>query len=233
MFNLLDWIYPRHCPICDTILPQSDGKICLQCLEKLDYVKEPSCKKCGKKIHSMQKEYCVDCEKKEHFFESGYSLFTYNEKLKASIYRFKYKGRVEYADFYGEEIAKRLGKKISGWKPDALVPVPLHKSREYKRGYNQSYEIAKVIGKQLEIPVRNDLLYRVKKTVPQKELDENGRQNNLKKAFKLRQNDVKLNTIIIIDDIYTTGSTVDAVAVELLHAGVQKIHYIALAIGEY
>lgn len=196
-------------------------------------MKEPCCKKCGKKIHSLQKEYCADCEKKKHSFESGQALFTYDEKLKASIYRFKYKGRVEYAEFYGEEITKQFGDKIRAWKPDALVPVPLHKSREYKRGYNQSYEIAKVIGEQLKIPVRNDILLRVKKTVPQKELDENGRQNNLKKAFKLRQNDVKLDTIIIIDDIYTTGSTVDAVAVELLHAGVQKIHYIALAIGEY
>jgi predicted amidophosphoribosyltransferase len=81
------------------------------------------------------------------------------------------------------------------------------------------------------IPVLTKLVKRTKNTIPQKELDLSARQNNLKKAFKLCRNDVKLNTIIIIDDIYTTGSTIDAVAEQFREAGVKKIYFVAISGG--
>ena len=111
------------------------------------------------------------------------------------------------------------------------MPVPVHPSRKRKRGYNQAELLAGVISRRTGIPVRQDLIVRQKKTVPQKELDEKQRQNNLKKAFKIIKNDVKLDTIVIIDDIYTTGSTINAMATMLHIAGISRIYYAALAIG--
>lgn len=187
--------------------------------------------KCGKPIGDGQKEYCRDCLENEHFFRQGRALYAYPD-VRQSIYRFKYKGRYEYAEFYGEETAKHLGNVIIGWKPDALIPVPLHNSRKRMRGYNQAEAYADALGRALGIPVNTGLVKRVKKTTPQKRLNRRMRQNNLKKAFKIYGNDVKLNTIIIIDDIYTTGSTVDAMAMALREAGIQNIYYVALAIGK-
>ena len=111
-----------------------------------------------------------------------------------------------------------------------MVPVPLSKQRLYKRGYNQSELLAREVSKQTGVPVLNRFVVRERDTVAQKELNPTERQNNLKKAFKIAQNDVKLSTIIIIDDIYTTGSTVDAVARLLKKAGVKKIYVLALSI---
>lgn len=111
------------------------------------------------------------------------------------------------------------------------MPIPIHPSRKRQRGYNQAELLAKVISARTGVPMRCDIVARRKKTTPQKGLDDVERQNNLKRAFKILKNDVKLSTIVIIDDIYTTGSTVDAMTATLQTAGVKNIYYAALAIG--
>ena len=111
------------------------------------------------------------------------------------------------------------------------MPVPIHRSKKNSRGYNQAQVIAAGLGRLLQIPVDDRLIRRVRRTKPMKDLSAAERQNNLKKAFKICRNDVKLNTIIIVDDIYTTGSTIDAMSYELRRAGVKHIYYVALAIG--
>lgn len=225
----MDILFPRRCPVCDNAAP-AGTLICPECEGRLRYVGQPFCMKCGKPLLEKEAEYCHDCSTKKHYFGKGLALFEYNS-VAASIYRFKYRGRQEYAKFYGRCLAGRLGERILSWKPDALVPVPIHKSRMRKRGYNQAQLLAEELGRQMGLPVKNSVI-RCRNTVPQKQLDDAGRQNNLKKAFKICGNDVKLNTIVIIDDIYTTGSTVDAVARELRKAGCADVYYVALAIGK-
>ena len=112
------------------------------------------------------------------------------------------------------------------------MPVPVHAARKRERGYNQAEALAGEIGRRMGIPVDFRLIKRVKKTLPQKLLDDRERQNNLKRAFKIARNDVKLKRVVIIDDIYTTGSTIDACALELKRAGVEKVYFIAIAIGK-
>ena len=111
------------------------------------------------------------------------------------------------------------------------MPVPIHDSKKKQRGYNQAELIARELGRRLNIPVETNLIKRVRKTIPMKDLSAVERQNNLKRAFKICRNDVKLNTIIIVDDIYTTGSTIDAMAYEMRKAGIKRIYFVALAIG--
>ena len=133
--------------------------------------------------------------------------------------------------FYGRRMACRMEEKRRLWKPDALVPVPLHKRKRKKRGYNQAELLARELSQYWNIPVLTDLVVRCKNTRAMKEIVGTDRQNNLKKAFKLGTNDVKLDTIIIIDDIYTTGSTIDAVSKVCLEAGVSKIYFLTVSIG--
>ena len=120
---------------------------------------------------------------------------------------------------------------LLSWQPDALIPVPLHKSRMRKRGFNQAALVAERMGERLGIPVEEKLLIRVKKTSPQKELNDSARRENLKNAFQLCGNDVKLKRVVLIDDIYTTGSTLDAAAAALLAAGVEKVYFLSICIG--
>lgn len=144
----------------------------------------------------------------------------------------KFHNKREYIDFYGAYMAEILGKKILEWGAQALIPVPLHRSKLRRRGFNQAELLAREIGRALEIPVRPDIVQRVRKTKPQKELLYRERQNNLKGAFKISQYDVKLKKIVLVDDIYTTGSTVDEIAGRLLEQGAKEVYFVSLCIGK-
>ena len=227
---LADLLYPRRCPVCDRAVMPFGSLVCGTCMSKPVYIKAPYCMKCGKELSDEGAEYCGDCMRRRHLFDSGRALYAYRS-MSDSIYRFKYRGRREYAAYYAADMAERLGGWIRRCRPDALVPVPIHTSKRRNRGYNQAEVLAKGLGAILHIPVENGLIRRIRKTAPMKDLSASERQNNLKRAFKICRNDVKLDTIIIIDDIYTTGSTIDAMSYELRRAGVKKIYFAALAIG--
>ena len=226
---ILQLLFPKRCPVCDEIVHPYKAGICSACKRKLKLLTPPWCLQCGKKLYD-EEELCQDCRRKNHNFVRGRALYEYGS-VAPSIYRLKYGKRQEYADFFGEEIAYFLGDFIREIDPDALIPIPLHRKRRAKRGYNQSELLAKAVGRALGIPVYDKLLCRVKNTAPLKRQNPQERQNNLKKAFIIRQNDVKLDTIIIIDDIYTTGSTVDEAADILRQHGVKSVYVITLACG--
>lgn len=226
----LNLVFPPRCPVCDKPAPFPE-RICPACRKKPIVVKEPRCLKCGRYIEDEREEYCRGCRLTVHVFAQGRGLFLY-PSVADSIYRFKYAGRQEYAAFYAQQITERLGRTIRAWQAEALVPVPIHYTRKRERGYNQAEVLAKEIGKRIGIPVDAKLIRRIKKTLPQKLLDDRERQNNLKRAFKIERNDVKLKRVIVVDDIYTTGSTIDACALELKKAGVEKIYFITAAIGK-
>lgn len=227
---ILDLLFPRRCAVCDEPADRLGEGVCKECAGKIVYIKPPFCMKCGKQLREAEGEYCGDCLKKKHSYRQGTALYEYGS-MSDSLFRFKYSGRQEYALFYGKELYERKGKWLFSLKPDGLVPVPIHSSRKRMRGYNQAELLAREVSKLTGIPLYAGLIGRVKKTLPQKELTDRERQNNLKKAFKILQNDVKLDTIVIIDDIYTTGSTIDAMAEVLKEAGVRRVYYMALAIG--
>lgn len=229
--TILDLLYPRRCPVCDGVVTPFGSLICEGCKEHFTYIKAPFCLKCGKKIAAQEEEYCMDCRKKKHLFQSGRAVFEY-KSIADSLYRFKYKGRQEYATYYAACMARSLAGFVKQHQIQALVPVPIHITKRHERGYNQAEVLARELGNLLEIPVRYDLVKRVRKTAPMKNLSSAERQNNLKKAFKICCNDVKLDTIVIIDDIYTTGSTIDAMCAELQKAGIENIYYMVFAIGK-
>ncbi len=232
----LNVIFPARCPICDKIVTPFGEKICPSCKSKIEYAysksyEEGLCMKCGKPLKNTAAEYCNDCLNNEHVFDRGFALYKYRS-VSGSIYRFKYMKRPEYASFYADDIVDKMGPLIRSLKSDVIIPVPMHPLKQNKRGYNQAAVLTKAIGRRMDIPVNERLVERVKNTVPMKELDSHGRRNNLKGAFNIKRNDVKLLTIIVVDDIYTTGSTADAVALELKRAGARKVYVLSLAIGQ-
>lgn len=235
--TILDMLYPVRCPVCGDIVRPKDARICSPCEEKLQIISEPRCKKCSKPIERDQNEYCNDCERKDYHFEQGYSLWVYDLAMKKSISDFKYYNKKEYAKYYIEQITKAYGKSIKKLALDLIVPVPLHKSKYRERGYNQAEILANGIGKELDIPVLPHLLIRNKKTLPQKQLSDKERLKNLQEAFIFndivaREYPKRLKRLLLVDDIYTTGSTIEACTNVLMRHGVDKVYFITLCIGK-
>ncbi len=224
-------LWPDTCPFCGKA---SAGGICVSCRKKSDaqLVREPRCMRCGKPIRYAEREYCHDCIRVNHMYDRGISLWIHKEPVDASIYRFKYHNQRFYAGIYADEIVKYHGKLIRKWRPDVIVPVPLSARRRRKRGYNQAGLLARELGDCLGVPVYTDLVQRVRDTSPQKLLDNRKRKRNLEKAFSAVQIQKMPQCVLVVDDIYTTGSTIDAVAGVLKAAGVQKVYFLTISIGQ-
>ena len=228
--GVLDVIYPRTCPFCDGILKREQD-LCEECYSKLRYIEEPRCKKCGKQLPKDELEYCYDCAITAHMYKEGVAVFVYNDMVSKSIYRFKYHNRRYYARAYGVLMARYCKETIKRWHPDVLIPVPIHHKKMQKRGYNQAELMAKELGFQLNIPIDDRILRRTKHTKAQKELTRSERKKNLEKAFKICADVVEYKKVVLVDDIYTTGSTIDECAKVLMEAGVKEVFFISLSIG--
>lgn len=247
--GLLHLLYPKRCPICDGLVSPSAGAefvwgkeklrisaslyypVCDSCRKKIIYVQEPACKQCGKPLEEVRQEFCGDCARKKHEFLQGKALWVYKGPVKESVYRLKYGNRREYAISYAQEMARQHGRWLRRCQIEAIIPIPLHRKRMRQRGYNQAELIAVELGRLLGIPVWTDILVRNVNTRPQKELNDKERKNNLKKAFKIASKGVQLKCVLLVDDIYTTGSTMDGAAQVLKSAGVSKVYAISASIG--
>lgn len=228
--SAVEALFPNRCPICEELV-DSQGELCGDCLGKLKYITSPFCMICGKQLDNELAETCSDCGRRHHSFIRGVGALAYTKEIKQSMYRFKYGNRREYAAFYGDIIVKLKGHIIMSWKPDVIIPVPLHASRYRKRGYNQAALIAKEIGRRLEVPVEEGLLIRIVNTAPQKELNDKERTKNTKNAFQVTHNIVKYKRVLLVDDIYTTGATLDACSDVLTNAGAAQVYFAAVCIG--
>ncbi len=226
---ILQLLFPLRCPICDDIVAPAGERICATCFERLQPITVPFCGKCGRKLLT-ESCFCRDCKERLHVFTQGRILYQY-EAVSDAIYRFKYGGRKEYGVFFGQQMAEQLGDYVRMIAPQVIIPIPLHHARQKMRGYNQARVLAEEIGRRLGIPVETKLVKRIKNTNPLKWENPGQRENNLKKAFIISENDVKLRRVLLIDDIYTTGRTMDAVAGVCKMAGIQEIYCLSLAGG--
>lgn len=227
--KIKDIFFPRRCPLCDKTIP-SDVRICKKCRPKVVLIEGKTCRKCGKPMESEEELYCYDCRSSPRRYERGFAVFEYG-CICDSLYRFKYSKRAEYAEFYAWVTAKRYKEELRRLGIQAFIPVPVHKSRYKKRGYNQALEFARELSLLTDIPVLPDIIIRAKKTKAQKELTPLERQKNLKKAFKLSSYGVKLQSVCVVDDIYTTGSTINAIAELLKQTGIREVYFVTIAIG--
>lgn len=197
----------------------------------ISIITPPYCMKCSKPLEDDIRELCRDCQRKEHVFTRGVAAFSYSKAMKKSMYGFKYNNRREYGKYYSEVLWEKYSNTILSWGADALIPVPLHRTRLRKRGYNQAQVLARFLEKESGIMVDDTTLVRIKNTKPQKELSDKERNSNIESAFQIRSNDLKYKKVILVDDIYTTGATINECAKVLVGGGVEKVYFIAACIG--
>lgn len=235
---LLDLLYPPRCPVCDGLRPIGEPACHPDCMRKIKPVTEPVCLRCGKPVSDESEEYCRDCAGKERSFERGVSAFLYEGDMRESMMRFKFHGREEYAAWYAERLMAGHGATLRAYGADAVVPVPIHRRKMRTRGYNQAERIARELAAQLSLPLYPDLLRRNRFTLPQKELDDRARIRNLVRAMEpgpraelLAKEKRTPERVLLVDDIYTTGSTLEACTRVLLSAGVQHVMVVTVCIG--
>ena len=228
MYRLPDLLYPRRCALCDSILSAKEPFICRTCSGKVKFIRGRTCAQCGVVLKSRFETLCPECVDSRRLFNEAFAPFAYAGEIRTSIARFKYQGRAEYAAFYAACIFEYGQYKIRAWEAQAIVPVPVHRKRLVKRGYNQSLLIAKELSKLIGVPVNEKLLKRNKNTEAQKELTASARRKNLLSAFVPTDAANPPESVLIVDDIFTTGSTVNAMSYALRSIGVKRI-YVACA----
>ena len=227
--GVLNILYPRRCPVCHRILENQKTLVCPECDGVFRPVSENYCLKCGRPVKS-EEEYCGDCLKRERNFDEGRGVFLYDGTIKKSLIRYKYYGSREYADYFAVSMCRRAQKDIRRWNPDVIMPVPLHRRKRKMRGFNQAGYLAVRMGKLLDIPVSENTLKKVRSTRSQKKLGAAERRRNLCRAFRV-EGRVDGLTVLLVDDVYTTGSTMEAAAFCLKKAGAEKVCFITLCMG--
>ena len=233
--GLSSLLYPLRCPICEKI-PPKNFLICSSCYASISFVQQPFCYSCGKPLEKTEQELCFDCTINPKSFTRGYSLAVYNAVTKPSLSAIKYKNRRQHLKFYAAETSDRYGSLFKSLHLDGILPVPIHPKRMKKRGYNQASLFAIALGNQLQIPVYDSALIRTINTLPQKNLSPEKRLENLRKAFslhpELKQVKLPFRKVLLVDDIYTTGSTMEAITGILRQAGVSEIYVFSICIGK-
>ncbi|MBQ5431573.1 MAG: ComF family protein [Lachnospiraceae bacterium] len=228
--KLYKLLYPRRCPGCDKLLEPDQKVLCARCDDLVKRTGEVVCVTCGKPLKNETRDLCPDC-RKGHNFVAGRALFVYDGPMKEAMYRLKYDNRRCYARNFAVEAKKTYAGLMRAWGIECVVPIPMFAPKERKRGYNQARVLAQNIAEEFGLPVA-DLLERVEDTPPMKGLSPFDRRSNVKKAFHMKESEVQFNRILVVDDIFTTGATMDAVAEVLMSHGVQAVYALYVCIGE-
>lgn len=227
--RVLEMLYPTTCVFCGAVA--SEG-ICEECRKEVKLIQEPRCKKCGKPVRYEEQEYCYDCQKTTHLYEQGRSLWLHKPPVSQSVYQFKYGNRRVFAEYYAGQMAEQFSDLLRLWQIEVIVPVPIHKSKRKRRGYNQAEVLAKELSRRVDIPVEVFAVLRVQKTKPLKTMNPDERRKALSKAFSVEGDWKPKRNILLIDDIYTTGSTIDEIARIMKEKGVQKVYFLTISVGQ-
>lgn len=219
--NIQDWLLPRLCPACGD--PAGPGReLCPGCERTLPVLMH-ACPRCAIPYeHPGTDGECGACQKHPPAFMRSIALYRFAPPVDHFIRALKFHQQLGMARLLGERLAQRLAEAQA--RPDLILPVPLHRTRLRERGYNQALEIARPVAHRLEIPLDAFSLRRVRATLPQTGMALAARRKNLRAAFAL---DARMNLqnlrVALVDDVMTSGSTVQAAAQCLRAAGAQEV----------
>ncbi|CAO4843323.1 MAG: hypothetical protein CNLJKLNK_01174 [Holosporales bacterium] len=222
----LSWIYPNKCISCSDVDIDETGMFCPACWKDLIYIQPPFCDCCGLPfpIDLQNEMLCHHCQIELPAFHQARALLVYNDIIKRPILRLKHYDQTQYAKYFAKLLLPNID------PIDYIIPIPLHWTRLFWRQYNQAGLIAHHLGKLMNTPVLHHVLQRCKKTKSQKNQKREQRIENLKAAFSLVHGDIlKDKRILIIDDVMTTGSTLNQAALALKKAKPKSIQCWSIA----
>jgi len=209
IFGMSTLFFPPICVGCQNRIAQNQTLVCNSCRQQLQYLSD---------------EMILNKEFPENL-NAIIPVYVYDERVQGIIHALKYQGFKSLGIVLGELIASQVKSKIKIEPNTILVPVPLHPIKYRERGYNQSYFIAKGLGNILDLNIKNNMLKRTKNTVTQTHLTALERHQNMKNAFKLMAgvDFSQIENAILVDDVFTTGATLNSAAYVLKSAGVDSV----------
>jgi ComF family protein len=227
-------VLPVRCAVCAEVLTDDPVPFfCRSCWEGLKPLTGPSCPRCHRPFASeatllySPQHHCRTCRLRPPVYTEAWSLYPYVPPLQQALHLFKYKRKAILVSTLGTLL--RHGTALLP-PVDLLMPIPLHVSRLREREFNQSLLLADQLNRNLGLPLSYDNLVRIQLTVPQTDLPRKARLNNLRKAFALaRPQDVKDKSILLVDDVFTTGTTINECAKTLRKAGAANVYGLTLA----
>ncbi len=226
-FNILkDIIFPLRCLICSHTQRQV---VCDDCMKNICFIKTP-CKACGLPLNNGNTNtLCLNCIYNPPLFNSARSMVTYNEYSKKLICRFKFCDAIHAGTFISQWLIKLASDILD--ESDLIIPVPLHRWKLFTRGYNQSSIISNLISGITKIPVDHLSLQKTLNTPAQSKISNiNQRIQNVSRAFNVTNaNNIRNKSIILIDDVITTGATIHACTTSLLKSGAKSVHVLTIA----
>ncbi|MCF8062014.1 MAG: ComF family protein [Deltaproteobacteria bacterium] len=229
----IDLVYPPRCAVCERFLQPGEARgICPGCRDGLKEAGPPLCPCCGVPFEAGTGEnrLCERCLRERPAYEAARSLFVYEGAALEAVHRFKYGGKTRLAKIFGPRLA---GLARTWLPPDVqplVVPVPLHLRRLRERGFNQSLLLARHVAAQPGCALDFLALRRNRYTPPQAALGRDERRGNVQAAFEVETPAaVQDRDILLVDDVSTTGSTLDACSRALLRAGARRIFGLTLA----
>lgn len=233
--TILDWVYPPHlnCLVCEKPLKPGERDVCGRCIKDIEYISDPCCVKCGKPLYGNPGvKLCHDCNTVEHVFTQAASVGIFEGTLKQMLFHFKFKGKTRLAGVLGELMSQKL--KALAWPEfDAVIPVPLSSKRFAQRGYNQSQLLAAQVATRHGIRLAANRLVKTRDTRIQRKLNREERMRNLKDTFCVKNSSqLKQKRVLLIDDIYTTGATVNECSRVLIENYVKEVYVLTAASGK-
>lgn len=234
--GFLDLIYPSniYCISCGNIIDDSRPyALCDDCVRMLKWANGRTCGRCGKILQEdYGPELCTDCTEIGHVFDKGFTCVEYGPAERELVHQFKYKDKA----YLGRKLAEIMYDRMrqEELKPDFILPVPMFKRKKRQRGYNQAAILAECLAKHMELPCDERLLVRVAETEAMSRLGALDRRRNIREVFSVPHNRAERlagKTVLLVDDVYTTGSTADACAAALLEAGAAGVFVFTFASG--
>lgn len=220
-WQTVDWIYPPRCVGCG----QLDSLWCESCRLSVREISSNHCPRCG--YPKNENERCRGCDRYSPQFSAVRSWAVYEKSIKEAIHALKYQNNLAVGSIFWESLVQIILKE--GWEPDVIVPIPLSRARMKERGYNQAAALAYPVSLHLGIPLNQNLIQRIKTTESQVHLNHAERMLNLQNAFQARSKQHKYRKVLIVDDVITTGSTINDCARAILESGAEEVYGISVA----
>lgn len=230
----VDLILPPRCIVSGELVDKQ-GVLSSEAWKQLSFISDPQCNRCGFPFDFDSGEIkegniCLGCLKSPPVFDKARAALVYDDASRDIILGFKHGDQMQSVPSFMPWLLQAGGKLLE--KADYILPVPLHRFRLMRRRFNQSAIIAQFLSKEVRVPVVLDGLARNRATQTQGHLNSNERQRNVKNAFCVNEaylDKIKGKNIVLIDDVYTTGATVNECAKELLKSGVGAVNILTLA----
>lgn len=228
--HLFSGLFPSRCIFCQQTVGQAAGQgleVCPDCYPMLPHNKA-RCVRCALPLAEDIEAavLCGRCIRKLPAFDYAYSPFRYEDEIIALVHQLKFSQKIHFSRSIGDMLWQHFS--LTGERPDCLLPVALHKSRMRQRGFNQSIEISRVLAKKLAIPIEHTVVERQRSTAAQTGLSAKQRQKNIRGAFAV-VGELRYKHVLIIDDVMTTGATVNELAKLLKKNNVERVGVLSIA----